>query len=176
MDFSCHNKWRLLASWVIRYETSKCNLLKFLGHHQIDKVNQITIWTIQCYREINFTLNFKTESTFFSLIKQILYDNKIQIQICLLWWQSSAIHVSNASSTKKKKKKKKAEQKMKLVTLKLLAAPVWAQSVSGSQWLPHYLSYLTGKQSKYLLVKDVFWSFHDFLNGYCPECYKNLLD
>ena len=104
VDFSCHNKWRLLASWVIRYETSKCNLLKFLGHHQIDKVNQITIWTIQCYREINFTLNFKTESTFFSLIKQILYDNKIQIQICLLWWQNSAIHVSNASSTKKKKK------------------------------------------------------------------------
>lgn len=33
-----------------------------------------------------------------------------------------------------------------------------------------------GKQSKYLLVKYVSWSFYDFLNGYCPEYYQNLLD
>ena len=75
-----------------------------------------------------------------------------------------------------KKKKKKSWTKNEVSHTETISRPVWAQSVSGSQWLPHYLSYLTGKQSKYLLVKDVFWSFHDFLNGYCPECYKNLLD
>ena len=49
--------------------------------------------------EIKFPLNFKTEYTFSTLTKNILYGDNIQIS--LLWWQSSTIHLSNASSTKK---------------------------------------------------------------------------
>jgi len=48
--------------------------------------------------EIKFPLNFKTEYTFSTLTKNILYGDNIQIS--LLWWQSSTIHLSNASSTK----------------------------------------------------------------------------
>lgn len=52
---------------------------------------------------------------------------------------------------KKKKKKKRGWIKMKLVTLRRLTALCGSSTISGSQWLTHYLSYLMGKQSKYLL-------------------------